>query len=128
MIKITCDHYEMSSLQPLWSVERWWLSMSDRIKCADMVTKTCPKSKKKVLVQNENRNQDVPLAKNLFKVNNRTPVQGMKSVKRYQQRHQNDIKTMLWWFYCQPQMLSTHSSNATFFYSKQTNAGNVNIV
>ena len=84
--------------------------------------------KKKVLVQNENRNQDVPLAKNLFKVNNRTPVQGMKSVKRYQQRHQNDIKTMLWWFYCQPQMLSTHSSNATFFYSKQKNAGNVNIV
>ena len=53
---------------------------------------------------------------------------GMKTVKHYQQRHQNDVKTMFWWFYCQLQTRSTHSSSAPFFHSEQTNAGNADIV
>ena len=40
--------------------------------------------------------------KNLLKVNNRTPVQGMKTVKRYQQRHQNDVETYSGGFVANP--------------------------
>ena len=39
-----------------------------------------------------------------------------------------DVKTMLWWFYCQPQTRSTHGSSAPLFHSKQKNAGNIDIV
>lgn len=62
------------------------------------------------------------------KVNNKTLVQGMKTAKRYQQSQQNDAKTMLWWFYCQPQMYLIHISSAPFLHSAQTNAGNVSIL
>ena len=48
-----------------------------------------------VFVQNETRNQNGPIHKNLFKVTNKALVQGMKIVKRYQQRHQKDVKTIL---------------------------------
>ena len=45
-----------------------------------------------VFIQNETRNHNVPLYKNLIKVNGKTSEQGMKTAKCYQQK---DTGTML---------------------------------
>ena len=51
-----------------------------------------------VFVWKKTRHHNVPL--NMFKVTNKSPDEVcMKIAKRYQQKHQNDVK-MFWWFYC----------------------------
>ena len=136
-----CNHYQVSSLQILRRIERWWLSMPGRIKYDDEnLSKVDNKDVKagwrhysrplnndfgQIFFQSRTRNQNVPLSKKLFNVNNKAPEQGMKIVKRYQQRHQNDVKKMFCWFYYQHQTRSTHNPSAPFFDSEQTNAENI---
>ena len=106
MKEAICDHYKVLSLQPLYRVECWWLSMPDKIKTYRYVMKTCPKSIIKefgwrhcfrplnnnfvqVFIQNKTRNQNVRRNKDLFKVKNGTPVQSMKTrTTRTPERHQ----------------------------------------
>lgn len=81
-------------------------------KKTDMVTKTCPKFIIKELelgggtaqvLQSQiqtslfpelKQRENVPVNKNLIKVTNKAQEQDVKIVKRYQQRHQSDVKTM----------------------------------